>query len=112
MDLNTVYTIAVGTGYDSQGNVLTQKRVNEALDAFRLSLVSIAGGFTETQGKGMYTHANGDMVTEPSAVFTVAIAEQDDVKRSNLMRAIIRVRDALQQESVYVQRTHADIEFI
>jgi len=92
-------TIAVGTGYTKAGMPLSQKDVDIALGRFADKLSAIAGGYTMHNALGGYTHDDGHGVTEKSRVFTVTV--WDGNKVLDVRRACEKVRDALQQESVY-----------
>ena len=65
-----------------------------------MSVASATGGYTETAAKGGYVHHNGQLAQEPAAVFTLLVTNANAAEL--VQRAVLRVKEALNQESVLV----------
>ena len=72
-------------------------------------VVNVIGYGTIHNGNGIYTHNNGSIVIEPSIVFFVD--GENDLK--NKVKTLAwQIKKALNQESVMLEETAVNMEFI
>lgn len=114
-------TITVGIEYDADGQELNQTFHDEgALTTHADSQVALAfGGFTRTEAKGAYRHADGHTVFERAHVYSILYTPQafepgqalSDAKRKAKAVAEI-LRRQRKQESVLVTVTETNAAFV
>ena len=103
----TRYTLTIGL-FDKD----TKKQKISTDIAIRIVsdlIVSTIGFGTVYQGNGIYTHAAGAIVIEPSIVFFVD--GENDLK--NKVKTLAwQIKKALNQESIMLEETAVKMEFI
>ena len=72
-------------------------------------VLSRFGGATLSQTHGVYTHADGSMVVEPSLRVELLTSDADQVLVAELVADIKRI---LNQESVLLTRSLAEVSFV
>ncbi len=107
-------TITAGTQMDRNSQPLNEAEVKVAVNAINAALAARFGGFTLTRVTGGYTMANGQLVLEQSVRWEMVTDKVSDTGAGYLLaldnaRAI---RDALNQESVMMEVSPANVEFV
>ena len=103
----TRYTLTIGL-FDKD----TKKQKISSDIAIRIVsdiVVNTIGYGTIHQGNGIYTHANGSVVVEPSLVFFVD-GEKD--LKNKVKTLAWQIKKALNQESIMLEETAVKMEFI
>lgn len=98
------YTLCVGL-FDKDSK---RQEIN-TLDAYKIACNLFArhtGGATITEGRGIYTHENGEIVIEPSLVCMVYGATLEAVEA---VAAALKI--ALNQESIAIECTEVNSWF-
>ena len=72
-------------------------------------VVQTVGYGTIYNGNGIYTHINGSIVVEPSIIYFVDGAEEEESKIKNLAWMI---KKALNQESIMMEKQQVNMCFI
>jgi hypothetical protein len=70
-------------------------------DLFRDACITWAGEVTITRGHGAWRNPQGEVITEPVAVYTVAIEETLDLPHPALTGAALYAGRQLNQECIY-----------
>lgn len=79
------------------------------LDAFKMTaniFAETTGGATITEGTGVYTHENGEVVIEPTLICVVYGSNNADIEKACKM-----IKTALNQESVAIEVTESNTRF-
>ena len=105
-----LFKIIAGIGEDAQGMPLSDATVQNAIDDTAARISKVCGGVTISDGYGAWLNPDGNLVTEPSAIFETY--SQNDDTTIHAMRGVAKeLRLALRQYSVCFIVNH-DIEFI
>ena len=72
-------------------------------------VIQTVGYGTIYNGNGIYTHINGSIVVEPSIIYFVDGAEEEESKIKNLAWMI---KKALNQESIMMEKQQVNMCFI
>ena len=72
-------------------------------------VVQTVGYGTIYNGNGIYTHINGSIVVEPSIIYFVDGAEEEESKIKNLAWMI---KKALNQESIMMEKQQVNMCFV
>ena len=101
------YTLTIGL-FDK--NTKKQKFSYDLARKVISNLVTEIIGFgTVSDGNGIYTHVNGEVVVEPSIIFFVD-GEKD--LKDKVVNLAWSIKKALNQESVMLEETAVKMEFI
>jgi len=79
------------------------------LDAFKVVsniFAETTGGATITEGMGVYTHDNGEVVIEKTLVCVIYGADQEQIEKAATM-----AKAALNQEAVTIEVTESNSRF-
>lgn len=79
------------------------------LDAYKVLsniFAETTGGVTITEGRGVYTHDDGEIVFEVTLICTIYGAEDRDIERAATM-----IKTALNQESVAIESCESNSRF-
>ena len=85
-----------------------QQEIN-TLDAFKVAaniFAETTGGATITQGTGVYTHDNGEVVIEPTLVCVIYGADNANIEKACKMAKV-----ALNQEAVTIETVESNSRF-
>ena len=103
----TRYTLTIGL-FDK--DTKKQKISSDMAIKIVSDLVTQTIGYgTIYNGSGIYTHANGSIVFEPSIIYFVDGEEEEEIKIKSLAWMI---KKALNQESVMLEESAVKMEFI
>ena len=103
----TRYTLTIGL-FDKD----TKKQKISSDMALRIVsdlVVQTVGYGTIHNGNGIYTHANGQIVCEPSIIYFVDVEEEEESKIKNLAWMI---KKALNQESIMMEKQQVNMCFV
>lgn len=81
-----LYTLYVGIGFDSKGNILPESQVHSALDKARTSITRLQGGLTETWAHGRSV----ECPTGEQTIILVTTCSYEDVKRLDDIAGTLR----------------------
>lgn len=98
------FTICVGL-FDKD----TKRQEVNTLDAYKIAsnfFVKHTGGATIMEGRGIYTHENGEIVVEPTLICMVY---GSTVAQIELVSALLK--DAFNQESVAIEESEVNSRF-
>lgn len=108
-------TITAGIEQDRDGNTISDADKAHALDLIRNYLALKFGGYTEIDTAGGYTmRSTGALVTEQGKRWEVASAavSYEGAGYLNVLDTARMIRDTLAQESVMVEVSAPNIEFV
>ncbi len=88
--------ITTGIGEDAKGKSI--KNPEGMLKTVRKDLGKTFGGYTEVSTRGGWVNDSGRLVEEDTRTYQIAT----DAKRDTIITAARRVRDTMQQHSVFV----------
>lgn len=98
------YTLYVGLNdKDTHNQEIT------TLDAYKVvsNILTVIGGATITEGRGIYTHDNGVIVQETTLVCMIFGAPEESIRE-----AALQIKQALNQESVAFEVSDVTSMFI
>lgn len=98
MDQFTSYTLMIGLNDKD-----TKTQQISTLDAYKVVANLMAMDCTITEGKGVYTHKNGQITFETSLIVEV-IDFEGTLEMDTLMDKVEQVKLALNQESVAIKK--------
>lgn len=108
-------TITAGIEQDREGRTISDTDRAAALDLIRTYLALKFGGYTEVDTAGGYTmRTTGELVTEKGKRWEVVSAAVGPTQAGylNVQNAARMIRDTLYQESVMVEVSAPNIEFV
>lgn len=90
--------IIAGIGYDSMGDMLSESRINNAIDDTLARLSDEFGGATLTYGKGAWIDGGGQLVKEDCVIFESYTERAMPHTAANTIAQLLRID--LRQTSV------------
>ena len=87
----------------------SKKKEITTIDAFKVAaniFAETTGGATITEGTGVYTHDDGEVVIEPTLVCVIYGADNEQIEKAATMAKV-----ALNQEAVTIEVTESNSRF-